>query len=91
MTAADWSSLTISLDQNVILHRSLFPPFNWPTYLADLGGTVGLWLGLGIMQLIQMLVDRVLSSVHFMKVYFLTQLIVLTQQTIRTHTDEGLV
>ena len=58
MTAADWSYLTISFDPTVILHRSSFPPFNWSTFLAAVGGTVSLWLGLGIMQLIQMLVDK---------------------------------
>ena len=57
-TAANWSYLTISLDQTVSLHRSSFPSFNWSTYLAALGGAVGLWLGLGIMQLIQMVVEK---------------------------------
>ena len=29
-----------------------FPTFNFASFLASLGGTLGLWLGLGILQLI---------------------------------------
>ena len=61
-TAANWSYLTISFDQTVSLHRSSFPSFNWSTYLAALGGTVGLWLGLGIMQLMEILMQKVASQ-----------------------------
>ena len=58
MTAANLSYMRISFDPTVSLHSSSFPSFNWSSYLAALGGTVSLWLGLGIMQLIQMLVDK---------------------------------
>ena len=58
MTVANWSYLRISLDPRVSLTSSSFPSFNWSTYLAALGGAVGLWLGLGIMQLIQMLIEQ---------------------------------
>ena len=59
MTAANWSYLTISMDQTLLLHRSSFPPFNWATYLAALGGIVGLWLGLGIIQLLPIVGEKV--------------------------------
>ena len=29
-----------------------FPTFNFASFLASLGGTLGLWLGLGILQLL---------------------------------------
>ena len=58
MTGAEWSYLRISFDPTVSLHLSSFPPFNWSLYLAALGGSVGLWLGLGLMQLAQMAVKK---------------------------------
>ena len=58
MTAANWSYLTITFDPLVTLQKSFFPPWTWSTYLAVLGGTAGLWLGLGIMQLIEILCRR---------------------------------
>ena len=58
MTAANWSYLTITFDPVVTLEKSSFPPWTWSTYLAVLGGTAGLWLGLGIMQLIEILCRR---------------------------------
>ena len=59
VTAANWSYLTITMDQTLLLHRSSFPPFSWATYLAALGGIVGLWLGLGIIQLLPIVGDKV--------------------------------
>ena len=58
MTAANWSYLTITFDTLVTLEKSSFPPWTWSAYLAVLGGTAGLWLGLGIMQLIEILCRR---------------------------------
>ena len=58
MTAANCSHLTITFNTLVTLQKSSFPPWTWSTYLAVLGGTAGLWLGVGIMQLIEILCRR---------------------------------
>ena len=45
-----------TIDQTVIITESFFPKFKLPIFLSDTGGAVGLWLGLGMVQLIQYLV-----------------------------------
>ena len=57
-TASTLTRLRMTIDQTVVLHLSDYPPINFPVYLADLGGAIGLWLGVGIVQLIQKLVSH---------------------------------
>ena len=56
MTAGNWSYLTISFDPLVTFQKP--SPWNWYTYLAAVGGTLGLWLGLGMVQLIEILAQK---------------------------------
>ena len=60
MTAGNWSYLTISFDPLVTIQKP--SPWNWYTYLAVLGGTMGLWLGLGMLQLIEILAQKVAAA-----------------------------
>ena len=55
-TAKDHSSLHLTLDQSLTLYDSDFPGFGWVSLLTDLGGSLGLWLGLGVAQLVEILV-----------------------------------
>ena len=45
------SFMSIIFDQVVNIQESIFPPPSLSTLLADLGGCLGLWLGVGIVQL----------------------------------------
>ena len=54
MTDENGSSLRITFDQNVVLHISQHNSVKWTIYLADIGGAIGLWLGVGIVQLTKM-------------------------------------
>ena len=46
------SKLILVIDQKVRTIESYNPPFSLPTFIADLGGSLGLWLGVGIVQII---------------------------------------
>ena len=56
-TAKNHSSLHLTLDQTLTLYDSDFPGFGWVSLLTDLGGSLGLWLGLGVAQLAEILIS----------------------------------
>ena len=45
------SKLSFVIDQKVRTIESYNPPFSLPTFIADLGGSLGLWLGVGVVQI----------------------------------------
>ena len=45
------SSFEITFDQTVRVTESFYPSQSISTLFVDLGGSLGLWLGLGILQL----------------------------------------
>ena len=45
----DLSGLSIGFNQHV---KSFIPEFSVTTFLAGLGGSLGLWLGVGVVQLL---------------------------------------
>ena len=47
------TAFAFTIDQTVIITESFYPKFKLPKFLSDTGGAVGLWLGLGMVQLIQ--------------------------------------
>ena len=46
-----YSVIEIALDQTVATTEYYFPEFNLVDFFASLGGSLGLWLGVGIMQI----------------------------------------
>ena len=42
----------LTLNQEVRITESFIPPFSLVTFLADTGGALGLWLGVGAVQLL---------------------------------------
>ena len=59
ITSTSWnetSSIVFSFNKNIQLERIGFAKFNFPAFLADLGGSVGLWLGLGVVQMLELLI-----------------------------------
>ena len=40
------------IDQEVTITESYIPEFSVSTFIADLGGSLGLWLGVGAVQLL---------------------------------------
>ena len=55
----DNSKMTIfdfALDDTVTITEAFYPNFNFLAFLSDTGGAIGLWLGLGMVQLVQYVV-----------------------------------
>ena len=58
-TTKNTSSFTFTLDQTLTLYDSDFPGFGWVSLLTDLGGSLGLWLGLGVAQLVEIILKSI--------------------------------
>ena len=50
-TNSKYSVIEIAVDQRVATTEYYFPQFNLVDFFASLGGSLGLWLGVGIMQI----------------------------------------
>ena len=50
----DLSGLSIAFNQHVEVTESFIPEFSVTTFLAELGGSLGLWLGVGAVQLLNL-------------------------------------
>ena len=66
ISSAAWyeniSSVVINFNKEVIVTRIGFAHFNFPTFLADLGGSIGLWLGLGVVQLLELIIKLLMKK-----------------------------
>ena len=56
------SQLDITLDQVVTVTESRYPPISFSKLLSDLGGSLGLWLGMGIIQICVLVVNLAVSK-----------------------------
>ncbi len=48
----DNSMIVLTMNQEVTITESFIPEFSISTFFADLGGSLGLWLGVGAVQLL---------------------------------------
>ena len=46
------NTISLMIDQEVTITESYIPEFSVTTFFADLGGSLGLWLGVGAVQLL---------------------------------------
>ena len=56
------SSIVISFNKNIPLKRIGFKEFGFSTFFADLGGSIGLWLGLGVVQILELLIKILMKK-----------------------------
>ena len=56
-TGSGFSYLDITLDQEVTVVESRFPEMSFTKLFSDLGGSLGLWLGMGIIQICVLVVN----------------------------------
>ena len=52
----DYSNLTkfdFTLEEKVTITEAFYPKFNILKFLSETGGAVGLWLGLGMVQIVK--------------------------------------
>ena len=47
----DVSILDITFKQSITVKEYFYPQFSIPDFLSSMGGALGLWLGLGVLQL----------------------------------------
>ena len=53
----DISSLDITFKQSITVKEYFYPQFSIPDFLSSMGGALGLWLGLGVLQLVTNVVN----------------------------------
>ena len=51
--------ILLTLDQKVAITEYFIPEFSVSSFFADLGGSLGFWLGLGLLQLLYYAVDTI--------------------------------
>ena len=64
-TSTSWnkaSSIVFTFNQNIKLEQIGFAKFHFPSFLVDLGGSIGLWLGLGVVQMLELLIKIILKQ-----------------------------
>ena len=56
------STLVFTFDKRIIIYDSDFPGFGWVTLFTDLGGSLGLWLGMGVAQVAEILLKTITKN-----------------------------
>ena len=51
------TNFIIGFDQVVSITEAFYPPLSFSKILTDIGGTLGFWLGIGLMQICSNLVN----------------------------------
>ena len=64
----DATRFEFTFDQDVVVTRTLFPPFSLSQFLSNLGGSLGLWLGLGVLQLCTNLMEVALKMKQIFRI-----------------------
>ena len=53
--AGNRSFIELTFDQTVVTTESFYPTFSFLTFLTLMGGALGLWLGMGVLQILHVL------------------------------------
>ena len=54
------SGFSLTFGQKVLITESFIPEFSLSTFFVSLGGSIGLWLGVGAVQLISSLISLIM-------------------------------
>ena len=57
------STLLLTLSSKVLVTRTDFPEFRLASFLSEVGGSMGLWLGLGMVQALELVINSLLPWV----------------------------
>ena len=58
------STFDVSLDQVVTVTESRYPKMSFTKLLSDIGGSLGIWLGMGVIQLCVIFVNLLSSKLR---------------------------
>ena len=56
--------LTLVFSQSVVITKTDFIQFNFMIFLSDIGGSMGLWLGLGLLQAVEIGINFLFTRVQ---------------------------
>jgi hypothetical protein len=64
----DTNDLNIMLDPTVTTYNT-FKSSNWFTVMLEIGSSLGLWIGFSILQIFDFMVDTLVKTFNFLKMY----------------------
>ena len=56
-TSLNYSTIDLTFDQDITITKSYYAPVSFTKLFSDLGGSLGLWLGIGIIQICILVVN----------------------------------
>jgi hypothetical protein len=59
------STLLLTLSSKVLVTRTDFPEFRLASFLSEVGGSMGLWLGLGMVQALELVINSLLYKTAY--------------------------
>ena len=63
-SSTNYSTVDLTFDQSVQLTATTFVKFSFSDFLSSVGGSMGLWLGLGLLQATELLVQSITNRVQ---------------------------
>ena len=57
------STILLTFSSKVLVTKTDFPEFSLVSFLSEVGGSMGLWLGLGMVQVLELVINSLLPRI----------------------------